>query len=159
MLVRRPDSAISGTVFFHIFVIFWDRPGQLICFLHISTRSIDWRNKNWVSCLSRFFIRGYYTCSLSRKWMKFEERILLCHSLDLVEIWRKPIDSHYWSRIFTGNKNDQHFTSQRLFFWDLSCKHTDGNKCLLDLTHHIVLHNRMLSMTRLPSSLDTTLPW
>ena len=58
VLVRRPDSAIGGTVFSHIFVIFRDRPGLLICFLHMSTRSIDWRNKNCVSRLSRFLCNG-----------------------------------------------------------------------------------------------------
>ena len=33
MSVRRSDSAISGTVFSHIFVVFRDRPGLPICFI------------------------------------------------------------------------------------------------------------------------------
>jgi len=66
-----------------------------VCSLHISTRSIDWRNKNWFSCFSRFYVRSLYV-TFSQKMMKLEGRILLCHLIDRVEIWRKSIYTHHW---------------------------------------------------------------
>ena len=85
----------------HIFVVFRDRPGLLVSFLQISTRSMDWRNKNWDFSLSHLWCKGTIRGICPKKWMKFEGRILLCHSIDLVKIRKKLIDSQCGSRIIT----------------------------------------------------------
>ena len=59
-----------------------------VCSLHISTRSIDRRNKNWFCRFSRFSLRSLYV-RFFQKMMKLERRILLCHLIDRVELWRK----------------------------------------------------------------------
>ena len=94
-------SDVSGTISSHTFVIFRDGSWLPISFLHVSTRSIDWRNKNWDSTLSHFWCKGTIRGIWPKKWMELEGRIFWCHSLDLVELWKKLIDSQYGSRIFT----------------------------------------------------------
>ena len=100
VLVRRPDSTISGKMLcLHIFVVFRHRSWLPICCLHISTRSIDRCNKNWVSCFSRFSLRGGTYVIFRQKMIQLERRILLCQLIDWVEIWRKSISTHHWSRL------------------------------------------------------------
>ena len=100
-------------------LIFWDRPGLPIYFLHISTRSIDWRNKTSVSLLSRFICNGtYFTWYLSQKWLKFEGRISWCHPIDLVGIRKWLTDNQYGSRLITQLWRflSPHSTRQALWF-------------------------------------------
>ena len=87
--------------FYLISFIFKNRSWLSISFLHISTRSLDWRNKNWVSCFSRFNLRVLYMLFIPKNEWNLKEGFYWA----IRAIWSKyeesVLNSHYWSRIIT----------------------------------------------------------
>ena len=91
----------------HISFIIRDQWWVYIGFLHISTRSIEWRNETQENAW--FIFHQFLPVFMGIRLTKIGENgrkmnlafswISLRHSIDLVEIWRKLIYTAHWSRI------------------------------------------------------------